>query len=59
MPELQLLRAWIATMRTRMRGDAGSPTLETVIIAGVLAAAAIAATAYLVSRIVSHTNGIQ
>lgn len=59
MIQLQLLLAWFGTMRDRARGDEGSPTLETVIIAAALAAVAIAATALIVSKVMSHANAVQ
>lgn len=57
--QFDLLRAWIYTMRTRMHGDEGSPTLETVIIAAALAAVAIAATALIVTSVMSHANSVK
>ena len=59
MPYLSMLRAWVATVRTRVRGDLGSPTLETVIIAAALAAVAIAATALIVTRVMDHASQVQ
>jgi hypothetical protein len=54
-----LVRAWISALRLRIREDAGSPTLETVIIAGALALAAVGATAYIVSKINEHAHQIK
>ncbi len=59
MPYLSMLRAWVNAVRTRVRGDLGSPTLETVIIAAVLAGAAIAATALIVTRVMSHAGQVR
>lgn len=56
---LSLLLAWAHSLRERARGDEGSPTLETVIIAAALAAVAIAATALIVAKVMSHANGVQ
>ena len=56
------LAAVITWARARLayaRDESGSPTLETVIIAGVLAAAAITAGAIVVDRIMNHANSIQ
>lgn len=56
---LRFLLVWAQTLRERSRGDDGSPTLETVIIAAALAAVAIAAVALIVSKIMSHANAVQ
>jgi hypothetical protein len=56
---LHLLLAWAQRMRARAKGDEGSPTLETVIIAAALAAVAIAAVALIVAKVLSHANAIQ
>ena len=59
MLHLQLLLVWAQTLRERAKGDEGSPTLETVIIAAALAAVAIAATALIVAKVLSHANAVQ
>jgi hypothetical protein len=56
---LQLLQVWAHALRERAQGDEGSPTLETVIIAAALAAVAIAATAIIVAKVMSHANAVQ
>ena len=56
---LHLLLAWAQTIRARAKGDEGSPTLETVIIAAALAAVAIAAAALIVTKVMSHANAIR
>lgn len=56
---IRFLLAWAQTLREQARGDDGSPTLETVIIAAALAAVAIAAVALIVSKIMSHANAVQ
>lgn len=59
MLHLNLLLAWFGSLRDRARGDEGSPTLETVIIAAALAAVAIAAVALIVAKVMSHANAVQ
>lgn len=59
MLQLQVLLVWAQTLRERAKGDDGSPTLETVIIAAALAAVAIAATALIVAKVMSHANAVQ
>ncbi|MDP9164728.1 MAG: hypothetical protein M3O32_01435 [Actinomycetota bacterium] len=59
MLHLQFLLVWAQTLRERTKGDEGSPTLETVIIAAALAAVAIAAAALIVAKIMSHANAVQ
>lgn len=59
MLHLQLLLAWAQTLRRRANGDGGSPTLETVIIAATLAAVAIAATALIVAKVMSHASAVR
>ena len=59
MLQLQLLWAWYESTRKDLKGDEGSPTLETVIIAAALAAVAIAAVALIVSKVMSHANAVQ
>ena len=59
MPHMRMLRAWVATVRSRVRGDAGSPTLETVIIAAALAGVAIAAVAIIVTKVLDHAGKVQ
>jgi hypothetical protein len=59
MLHLQALLVWAHSLRTRAKGDEGSPTLETVIIAAALAAVAIAATALIVAKVMSHANAVQ
>jgi hypothetical protein len=56
---INFLLAWAQTLREKPKGDDGSPTLETVIIAAALAAVAIAAVALIVSKIMSHANAVQ
>lgn len=56
---IRFLLTWAQTLRERAKGDDGSPTLETVIIAAALAAVAIAAVALIVSKIMSHANAVQ
>ncbi|HET6793653.1 MAG TPA: hypothetical protein VFH45_04380 [Acidimicrobiales bacterium] len=59
-PYLTALLSWVRARADRIRMDeSGSPTLETMIIAGVLAAAAITAGAIVVSRIMTHAHSIQ
>lgn len=57
--QLHLLLAWAQTFRARAKGDEGSPTLETVIIAAALAAVAIAAAGLIVAKVMSHANAVQ
>lgn len=59
MLNLDLIRAWVGSLRARVHDDAGSPTLETVIIAAALAAVAIAAMALIVTKVMSHANAVQ
>jgi hypothetical protein len=59
MPYMEMVHAWVATVRSRLRGDAGSPTLETVIIAAALAAVSIAATALIVTKVMDHASKVQ
>lgn len=59
MPYMGMLLAWMRTVRSRVRGDAGSPTLETVIIAAALAAVAIAAVAVIVTKVMDHASKVQ
>lgn len=59
MLHLQFLLGWAQTLRQRVKGDDGSPTLETVIIAAALAAVAIAAVAIIVAKVLSHANSVQ
>lgn len=49
----------LSGLRRRVGGERGSYTLEVVIIAALLAAAAIAAVGYVVSRIMAHAHAIQ
>jgi hypothetical protein len=56
---LSVLVSWTRARLALVHDETGSPTLETMIIAGVLAAAAIAAGAIVVSKIMSHANQIQ
>ena len=56
---LEMLRVWVTDVRTRVQGDAGSPKLETVIIAAALAAAAIAATGLIVGKVLEHASQVQ
>ena len=57
--QFRLLLAWAQTIRARAKGDEGSPTLETVIIAAALAAVAIAAAALIVAKVMSHAHAVQ
>ena len=59
MVRVQFLIAWAQSLRNRVRGDEGSPTLETVIIAAALAAVAIAAVALIVAKVMSHAHAVQ
>ncbi|HVA42158.1 MAG TPA: hypothetical protein VNF50_01600 [Acidimicrobiales bacterium] len=57
---LATVMTWARMRLDQIRADeSGSPTLETVIIAGVLATAAITAAAIVVTRIMDHANAIQ
>jgi len=57
---LATVMVWARMRMDQIRADqSGSPTLETVIIAGVLATAAITAGAIVVTKIMSHANSIQ
>lgn len=57
---LGIVMCWARVRLDLIRADqSGSPTLETVIIAGVLAAAAITAGAIVVDKIMSHAGAIQ
>ena len=56
---IRALLAWARAHTPAREPDRGSITLEMVIIAAVLSAAAIAAVAYIVTKITSHTSAIQ
>jgi len=62
MPELAVLQALISVLRARLamaRADErGSPTVETVLIAAGLAAAAIAAVAIILAKVTAKANSI-
>jgi hypothetical protein len=62
MPELVALQAVVSVLRARLAAartdERGSPTVETVLIAAGLAAAAIAAVAIIVAKITSKANSI-
>ena len=62
MPELAVLQALIGVLRARLamaRADErGSPTVETVLIAAGLAAAAIAAVAIILAKVTAKANSI-
>lgn len=59
MLHLDLIRIWFTSFRTRVHDEVGSTTLETVIIAAALAAVAIAATALIVAKVMSHASSVK
>ena len=62
MPELVIVQAVIGLLRARLAAartdERGSPTVETVLIAAGLAAAAIAAVAIILAKVTSKANSI-
>jgi len=62
MAELAVLQSVIILLRARLAAarhdEAGSPTIETVLIAAGLAAAAIAVVAIIVAKVTSKANSI-
>jgi hypothetical protein len=58
MAQVTALMVWLRA-RLATGGEAGSITLEAVIIAAVISAAAITATALIVNAITSHANQIK
>jgi hypothetical protein len=62
MPELAVLQALIGVLRARLAAaradERGSPTVETVLIAAGLAAAAIAAVAIILAKVTAKANSI-
>ena len=62
MPELTVLRMLMTLLRSRLADmrddDRGSPTIETVLIAAGLAAAAIAAVTIIALKVTNKANNI-
>ena len=62
MPELTVLRMLMTVLRSRLADmradDRGSPTIETVLIAAGLAAAAIAAVTIIALKVTNKANNI-